>query len=41
MNTEKLQAALDAPLPSEQEGLQALYEDALAGLPDKLVAYLA
>ena len=41
MNTEKLQTALDAPLPSEQEGLQALYEDALAGLPDKLVGYLA
>jgi len=41
MNTERLQTALDAPLPSEQDGLQALYEDALAGLPDKLVAYLA
>ncbi|KUK71217.1 MAG: Putative dTDP-4-dehydrorhamnose reductase [Anaerolineae bacterium 49_20] len=41
MNTDKLQAELDAPLPSEQAGLQALYEDALAGLPDKLVAYLA
>ena len=41
MNTEKLQTALDVPLPSEQEGLQALYADALAGLPDKLVAYLA
>jgi dTDP-4-dehydrorhamnose reductase len=41
MNTDKLQAALDVSLPSEQEGLQALYEDALAGLPDKLVSYLA
>jgi len=41
MNTDKLQAELDAPLPSEQAGLQALYEDALAGLPDKLVSYLA
>jgi len=41
MNTDKLQAELDVSLPSEQEGLQALYEDALAGLPDRLVGYLA
>jgi dTDP-4-dehydrorhamnose reductase len=41
MNTERLQAALEEPLPSEQEGLQALYSDALAGLPDRLVGYLA
>lgn len=38
MNTDKLQAALDEPLPGEAEGLQAFYADWRAGLPDRLVA---
>jgi len=41
MNTDKLQAALGLPLPGELEGLQALYADWRAGLPDRLVAAIA
>jgi len=41
MNTDKLQAALDEPLPGETEGLQAFYADWQAGLPDRLVASIA
>jgi len=41
MNTDKLQAALDEPLPGELEGLQAFYADWQAGLPDRLVAAIA
>ena len=37
MNTDKLQAALDEPLPGEADGLQAFYADWQAGLPDRLV----
>ena len=41
MNTDKLQAALNEPLPGELEGLQAFYADWQAGLPDRLVAAIA
>lgn len=41
MNTDKLQAALDEPLPGEADGLQAFHADWQAGLPDRLVASIA